>query len=251
MKFLFLSCPSIAGHKSSHSLLLFILFYWLTWVDVLAVFAGSSHLKHRNPRLSFKYTCFLPRRQEGSFQDASLLSSSFDGKMTNFYFLYPQNLVLVILIWHLGDKDWIFSNALWMLLCWVLTQIPAARTKCLWKVKRSAWEIWFIQIGSGFISEVQTSKFILLGYPTLCLLVTSNHNFTQFCTLFWISDVACRNSSDDTVLRFSDLWLLSIISLVIKVCSKTAGPMRVLPGICVYFSCLQHDNLGPNTSGIT
>lgn len=189
MKLLFLSCLSIAGHKSSHSLLLFVLFYWLTWVDVLAVLVCFSHLKHRNTRLSFKYTCFLPRRQEGSFQDVSLLSSTFDDKMTNFYFLYPQNLVLVILIRHLGDKDWIFSSALWMLLCWVLMQIPAARTKCLWKVKRSAWEIWFIQIGSGFILEVQTSKLILLVYSTLCLLITSNHNFTQLCTLFWISDV--------------------------------------------------------------
>ena len=207
-------------------------------MDVLAVFVCSSHLKHRNPRFSFKYTCFLPRRQEGSFQDASLLSSTFDDKTTNFYFLYPQNLVLVILIQHLGDKDWIFSNALWMLLCWVLMQIPAARTKCLWKVKRSAWEIWFIQIGSGFISEVQTSKLVLLVYPTLCLLVTSNHSFTQFCTLFWISDVACRNASDGTVLRFSDLWILSILSLVVKVRSKSAGPIRVLPGLRVYFSCL-------------
>lgn len=238
MKLLFLSCPSIAGHKSSQSLLLLILFYWLTWVDILAVSACSSHLQHRNPRLPFKYTCFLPRRQEGSFQDASLLSSSFAGKTTNFYFLYPQNLVLVILIQHQGDKDWIFRNELWMLLCWVLTQIPDARTKCLWKVKRSAWEIWFIQIGPGFISEIQTSKLIFLVYPTLCLLITSNHNFTQFCTLFWISDVACRNSSDDTVLRFSDLCLLSITSVVIKVGSKAVGPMRALPGIRVYFSCL-------------
>lgn len=238
MKLLFLSCPSIAGYKSPHSLLLFILSHWLTWVDILAGFAWCSHLQHRNPRLSFKYTCFLPRRQEGRFQDASLLSSSFAGKTTNVYFLYPQNLGLVILIRHQGDKDWIFRNELWMLLCWVLTQIPAARTKCLWKVKRSAWEMWFIQIGPGFIAEVQTSKLILLVYPTLCLLVTSNHNFTQFYTLFWISDVACRDSSDDTVLRFSDLCLLSITSVVIKVASKAVGPMRALPGFHVYFSCL-------------
>lgn len=238
MNLLFLSCPSIAGRKSSHSLLLFILSHWLTWVDILAVFACCSHLQHRNPRLSFKYTCFLPRRQEGRFQGASLLSSSFAGKTTNVYFLYPQNLGLVILIRHQWDKDWIFRNELWMLLCWVLTQIPAARTKCLWKVKRSAWEIWFIQIGPGFIVEVQTSKLILLAYPTLCLLVTSNHSFTQFCTLFWISDVACRNSSDDTVLRFSDLCLLSITSVVITVASKAVGPMRALLGIHVYFSCL-------------
>ena len=73
-------------------------------MDVLAVFVCSSHLKHRNPRFSFKYTCFLPRRQEGSFQDASLLSSAFDDKTTTFYFLYPQNLVLVILIQHWGTR---------------------------------------------------------------------------------------------------------------------------------------------------
>lgn len=90
--------PQFLGTKLS------IFCYWLMWAGLHAVLLVPLILTPV-ARLFFMLASF----QNGWFQDASWLLTSFIGKSIDFFFLYSQYLVLIIFI-SIRDKDRIFSN---------------------------------------------------------------------------------------------------------------------------------------------
>ena len=81
-----------------------IFYYWLMWAGLNAVLLVPL-IWTPVSRLFF----MLAFSQNGWFQDASWLPTSFIGKSIDFFFLYSQYLIPIILI-SIRDKDTIFSN---------------------------------------------------------------------------------------------------------------------------------------------